>query len=208
MHETWSFAQLVPMITVTKAGVLEAIRLSSREELEVATLAGGCFWCTEAIFRRLKGVSEVRPGYSGGHVENPSYEDVCTGSTGHAEAVQILFDPQTVSFRQLLEVFFAVHDPTTLNRQGEDVGTQYRSAIFYHTPEQERTAREVVDELSRSGRYASPIVTELVPFQAFYPAEDYHLNYFERNPSQPYCSITIGPKVAAFERQFSCLLKD
>lgn len=182
--------------------------MSSRNELEIATLAGGCFWCTEAVFRRLKGAKEVKPGYSGGHMENPSYEDVCTGSTGHAEAVQIMFDPQVVSFRQLLEVFFAVHDPTTLNRQGGDVGTQYRSVIFYHTPEQRETAREVIDELTKSGKFTSQIVTEVVPFRAFYRAEDYHLSYFDRNPDKPYCSVTIGPKVAAFEKRYGHLLKD
>ncbi|NLU41755.1 MAG: peptide-methionine (S)-S-oxide reductase MsrA [Firmicutes bacterium] len=176
------------------------------QQLEKATLAGGCFWCTEALFRRLKGVEKVEPGYSGGHTENPTYEQVCTGTTGHAEAVQITYDPQVISFRQLLEVFFTVHDPTTLNRQGEDVGTQYRSAIFYHSPEQKAIAEQMIRELDQSGQFASPVVTEVVPYRAFYRAEDYHLNFFERNPNQLYCRAIIPPKLAKLSKNHQSLL--
>ncbi len=163
---------------------------------EVTTLAGGCFWCLEAAFQQLKGVEHVQSGYAGGHVPNPSYEDVCTGTTGHAEVVQISFDPAVVSFDELLHVFFTIHDPTTLNRQGGDVGTQYRSAIFYHSPEQEATAERVMAELRAGKVWDDPIVTELKPLAAFYPAEEYHRDYFRRNPNQGYCSAVIAPKVA------------
>lgn len=195
------------MTTVVELHLEGAIQVET-EHREVATLAGGCFWCTEAIFSRLRGVEKVEPGYSGGHVANPTYEQVCTGTTGHAEVSQITFDPSVISFRQLLEVFFGTHDPTTLNRQGEDVGTQYRSVVFYHSPEQKRIAEEVIDELTQSKAFGAPIVTEVVPFRAFYRAEDYHLNYLERNPNQPYCSTVVGPKVAKFERCYSDLLRD
>ena len=169
---------------------------------EIATLGGGCFWCLEAIFTELRGVEKVESGYSGGSVPNPSYEQVCTGKTGHAEVIQITFDPEIISLRELLEVFFTIHDPTTLNRQGSDVGTQYRSAIFYHAPEQEKIAREVIAELEKAKVWDAPIVTEITPFEAFYPAEEYHREYFERNPEQPYCRIVIAPKVAKFRKQF------
>lgn len=169
---------------------------------ETATLAGGCFWCTEAIFSQLRGVKSVSSGYSGGSVENPSYEQVCTGRTGHAEAVDVVFDPSVISFHDLLFVFFSTHDPTTLNRQGHDVGTQYRSAVFYHSPEQLRTAQEVIQEISAKRLWRGKIVTEIVPFQAFYPAEEYHRDYFQRNPSQAYCQMVIEPKVAKFRKQF------
>src|SRR6266568_9160412 len=174
---------------------------------EVATLAGGCFWCLEAAFQDLKGVEKVQSGYSGGRVPNPSYEDVCTGSTGHAEVVQITFDPTVVSFDDLLHVFFTIHDPTTLNRQGADVGTQYRSAIYFQSPEQEQTAREVIAETTASGIWKNPIVTEVAPLDRFYPAEGYHQNYFERNPYQPYCQVVIAPKVAKARSKYLTRLK-
>ncbi len=169
---------------------------------EVATIAGGCFWCLEAIFDDLKGVTDVVSGYSGGQTPNPSYEQVCTGRTGHAESVQITFDPSVVSFKELLEVFFTIHDPTTLNRQGADVGTQYRSAIFYHTPEQMAAAEEVIARLAAEKVWDRPIVTELKAFTAFYPAEEYHQEYFARNPRQPYCQVVIAPKVAKFRKHY------
>ena len=168
---------------------------------EVATLAGGCFWCLEAVFRGLKGIEHVVSGYAGGTVPNPSYEAVCTGRTGHAEVVQVTFDPAVLSYRDLVEVFFGIHDPTTLNRQGADVGTQYRSAIYYHSPEQERTAREVIAGLERDQVFDSPIVTEVAPFTVFYPAEEYHQDYFRRNPGQGYCRAVIAPKVAKFRKE-------
>jgi len=174
----------------------------SAKALEIATLAGGCFWCTEAVFSQLRGVSTVLPGYSGGSVADPSYEEVCTGRTGHAEAIQVVFDPRVISFHDLLIVFFSTHDPTTLNRQGHDVGTQYRSAVFYHSPQQLQTVHEVEKEITASRLWRNPIVTELHPFQAFYPAEEYHREYFRRNPSQAYCQMVIEPKVAKFRKEF------
>jgi peptide-methionine (S)-S-oxide reductase len=167
----------------------------------VATLAGGCFWCLDAVFRGLRGVEQVVSGYTGGTVPNPSYEAVCTGRTGHAEVVQVTFDPAVLSYRDLVEVFFAIHDPTTLNRQGADVGTQYRSAIYYHSPEQEQTAREVIAALERDPVFDAPIVTEVAPAPAFYPAEEYHQDYFRRNPGQGYCRAVIAPKVAKFRKE-------
>ena len=169
---------------------------------ETATLAGGCFWCLEAAFQDLKGVEKVQSGYAGGHVANPSYEQVCTGTTGHAEVVQITFDPTVVSFDDLLHVFFTIHDPTTLNRQGEDVGTQYRSAIFYHTPEQKATAERVIRELAAENVWDDPVVTELKPLDAFYPAEQYHRDYYRRNPNQGYCQFIVAPKVAKARKKF------
>jgi len=174
---------------------------------EVATLAGGCFWCLEAVYDQLKGVLDVVSGYSGGRVDNPSYKAVCTGETGHAEVVQVSFNPSVVSFRQLLEVFFTIHDPTTLNHQGADVGTQYRSAIFYHNPEQKVTAEEVIHELEREKIWGKPVVTELTPFSVFFPAEDYHQEYFQRNPYQGYCMAVIAPKVAKFRNKYLEKLK-
>ena len=168
---------------------------------EIATLAGGCFWCLEAVFQGLKGVERVVSGYAGGSVPNPSYEAVCTGGTGHAEVVQVTFDPALLSYRDLLDVFFAIHDPTTLNRQGADVGTQYRSAIYHHSPEQERTARAAIAEIEREGVFDAPIVTEVAPFTVFYPAEEYHQDYFRRNPGQGYCRAVIAPKVAKFRKE-------
>lgn len=174
---------------------------------EVATLAGGCFWCLEAVFDELEGVEEVVSGYSGGTVPNPTYKHVCTGDTGHAEAVQITFDPSVISYRDLLKVFFTIHDPTTLNRQGADIGTQYRSAIFTHSAEQEAIAEEVIAELNAAGIWDDPIVTEVVPLEAFYPAEDYHQEYYRRNSDQPYCQMIIAPKVAKFRKEYLQRLK-
>ena len=174
---------------------------------ETATFAGGCFWCIEPVFDELDGVQSVVSGYTGGHVADPSYAAVCDGTTGHAEAVQIVFDPRRVSFKDLLEVFFSVHDPTTLNRQGADVGTQYRSGVFFHTPEQEATARQTIAELQAQGLWDKPIVTEVTPFEVFYPAEDYHQRYFEKHPYQPYCLLIIRPKVAKFRKAHLSRLK-
>jgi peptide-methionine (S)-S-oxide reductase len=174
---------------------------------EVATLGGGCFWCLEAVFEELRGVQGVMSGYSGGTVPDPTYEQVCTGTTGHAEVVQVTFDPAVVSFREILEVYFSIHDPTTLNRQGADVGTQYRSVIFYHSPEQKRIAEEVIAELEETGVWDDPIVTEVTPSSAFYDAEDYHQEYFRRNQRQPYCQVVVAPKVAKFRKQHLDRLK-
>lgn len=171
--------------------------------LETATLAGGCFWCLEAVYDQVIGVKDVVSGYTGGHVPNPSYQRVCDGNTGHAEAVQIQFDPEQISYRELLEIFFSIHDPTTLNRQGADVGTQYRSAIFYHSEEQRQIAEQLVRELTEQRVFRDPIVTEIVPASTFYPAEDYHQEYFARNPYQPYCQFVVAPKVAKFRKLFA-----
>lgn len=176
-------------------------------QYETATLAGGCFWCLEAAFQDLKGVEHVQSGYAGGHVANPSYEQVCAGDTGHAEVVQITFDPSVVSFDDLLHVFFTIHDPTTLNRQGGDVGTQYRSAIFYHSQEQQAVAQRVIRELEAEKVWDDPIVTELKPLEAFYPAEEYHRDYYRRNPNQGYCRAVIAPKVAKVRKLYFDKLK-
>ena len=176
-------------------------------DLMVATLAGGCFWCLEAVYDELKGVESVESGYSGGQVPNPSYEDVCDGDTGHAEVVQIHFDPSVISYADLLHVFFTIHDPTTLNRQGNDVGTQYRSAIFYHNEEQKRTAEEVIREIEAEKVWNAPIVTEVKPFDQFYMAEKYHQEYFKNNPFQGYCRVVIAPKVTKFRQKFVDRLK-
>lgn len=175
--------------------------------VEVATLAGGCFWCLEAVYDQLRGVISVESGYSNGHVMNPTYREVCNGNTGHAEVVRITFDPSVVSFRELLEVFFTIHDPTTLNRQGADVGTQYRSAIFYHTPEQERIAREVIAEFTQAKLWKNPIVTEVTPVENFSVAEDYHQEYFVNNAYQPYCQMVVAPKVNKFRKHYFDRLK-
>jgi len=180
---------------------------SRYEGKEVATLGGGCFWCLEAVYRDLRGVERVVSGYAGGHVANPSYQEVCNGNTGHAEVVQLAFDPAVVSYRDLLEVFFTIHDPTTLNRQGNDIGTQYRSVIFFHTPEQRRTAEELIAELKSQRVWPDPIVTELRPIERFYPAEDYHQQYFEHNSGQPYCQLVVAPKLAKFRAKFAQLRK-
>lgn len=174
---------------------------------EVAVLGGGCFWCLEAVFDELAGVRSVESGYAGGHVPAPTYEDVCTGRTGHAEVVRVTFDPAMVSFRDLLTVFFTVHDPTTLDRQGNDVGTQYRSAIFCQTPEQRTIAQSVIAELTAARLWKDPIVTEVAGAGTFYPAERYHQEYFARNPAQPYCAVVVAPKVAKFRKHFTERLK-
>ena len=174
----------------------------------IATFAAGCFWCTEAVFLRMKGVHKVVSGYSGGAVPNPSYKAVCSGLTGHAECVQIEFDPGVVTYEQLLDVFFHTHDPTTLNRQGADVGTQYRSAVFYHDEDQKVAARKMIAELDKSGDFDMPIVTTLEKLVKFYPAEDYHQDYFKLNPGNPYCQVVVGPKVSKFQKRYKALLKD
>jgi len=177
------------------------------KKIEMATLAGGCFWCLEAIYDDLVGVIAVESGYSGGHVENPTYEEVCTGNTGHAEVVQVQFDPEVLSYHDLLTLFFTMHDPTTLNRQGNDVGTQYRSVIFTHDAEQEKTARQVMMEIEAANIWNAPLVTEVTTFKAFFPAEDYHQEYFSNNPFQPYCQAVVAPKVAKFRQKYTSLLK-
>jgi len=174
---------------------------------EIATLAGGCFWCLEAVYDDLRGVEDVVSGYSGGHVPNPTYEQVCGKQTGHAEVVQITFDPDVITYSDLLDVFFTIHDPTTLNRQGADVGPQYRSAIFTHSEAQRTAAEEKIRALEASGVWAAPIVTEVTPLEAFYPAEDYHQEYFTRNPYAGYCRVVIEPKVAKFRKQYIEKLK-
>lgn len=175
--------------------------------LQTATLAGGCFWCLEAVYDEIKGVHSVESGYAGGHVDNPTYREVCNGTTGHAEVVQVRFDPEVVSYRDLLNVFFAIHDPTTLNRQGADVGTQYRSAIFYHDEEQKQIAEELIKDLNAQNIWDRPIVTEVTKFDKFYIAEDYHQEYFARNPYQPYCMAVVAPKVSKFRKHFLDMLK-
>jgi peptide-methionine (S)-S-oxide reductase len=181
--------------------------MSLTQNREVATLAAGCFWCIETVYDQLKGVEKVVSGYTGGMIPNPSYQQVCTGTTGHAEAVQVTFDPTVVSFREILEIFFTIHDPTTLNRQGGDIGTQYRSAVFYGSPEQKSVAEEVISDLSSKGLWDRAIVTEVTPVTEFYPAEDYHQGYYEQNPSQPYCRAVIEPKVAKFRKYYFDKLK-
>ena len=175
--------------------------------MEVATLGGGCFWCLEAVYLDLEGVQKVQSGYAGGQHPSPTYEEVCRGKTGHAEVIQVEFDPETTSFREILEVFFSIHDPTTLNRQGADVGTQYRSAIFYHSLEQKGTAETLIRELDSEGIWGEPIVTELAPLKEFFAAEAYHDDYFRRNSGQPYCRAVIDPKVAKFRSRFRHKLK-
>jgi peptide-methionine (S)-S-oxide reductase len=167
---------------------------------EIATLGGGCFWCLEAVYQQLKGVQAVESGYTGGHVKNPTYEQVCEGTTGHAEVVQVSFDPAMVSYREILEIFFTIHDPTTLNRQGNDMGTQYRSAIYFHSPQQQETAKQVIAEMANV--WDAPIVTELTPASDYYKAEEYHQNYFRQNPLQGYCAFVVAPKVAKFRKTF------
>ncbi|MEZ6131693.1 MAG: peptide-methionine (S)-S-oxide reductase MsrA [Planctomycetaceae bacterium] len=184
--------------------------MSDRDDAKTrtATLAAGCFWCTEAVFDRLKGVSKVESGYTGGRIPNPSYKQVCTGTTGHAEGIRIVYDPAVITYDQLLDVFFHTHDPTTLNRQGADVGTQYRSAIFFHDEEQKAAAKAMIEKLNASGEFDDPIVTTLEELKTWYPAEDYHQQYFELNGGQPYCRAVVGPKVAKFRKRYLALLKD
>ena len=178
-----------------------------QETTDIATLAGGCFWCLEAVYDQVNGVRSVESGYIGGQVDAPTYEQVCGGHTGHAEAVRITFDPRLVTFRDLLNVFFVIHDPTTLNRQGNDIGTQYRSGIFYHSPEQQQIAQEVIAAVTRERVYPNPIVTEVVPATQWYEAEAYHQEYFARNPFEGYCAYVVGPKVAKFRQRYASLLK-
>jgi peptide-methionine (S)-S-oxide reductase len=177
--------------------------MSDQSSKQTATLGGGCFWCLEAVFEDIIGVERSVSGYAGGATERPTYRDVCSGSTGHAEVVQITFDPSAIGYRELLEIFFAIHDPTTLNRQGADEGTQYRSVIFFHTPEQEATARALIAELSDAEIWDGPIVTEISPAPAFYPAEEYHQGYFRTNPRQGYCQVVVAPKLAKFRKHFA-----
>ena len=181
--------------------------MSSEQNREVATLGGGCFWCLEAVFDDLRGVESVESGYAGGDTVDPSYQEVCAGTTGHAEVVRVTFDPREVSFKEILEVFFTIHDPTTLNRQGADVGTQYRSAVFYHTPEQKEAAERTIAELDAAKIWDAPIVTQVVPLEKFYEAEDYHQEYFRKNPNQGYCRMVVAPKVAKFRTHFLEKLK-
>ena len=178
-----------------------------KEKMELATFGMGCFWCSEAMFTQLKGVQKVQSGFSGGTTENPSYRDVCTGETGHAEVIQITYDPEQISYTELLKVFFTMHDPTTLNRQGADMGTQYRSVIFTHSPEQRNEALKVIELLTAENLYPSPIVTQVEDYKNFYPAEDYHNNYFQNNPNEGYCRMVVAPKVEKFQKVFETLLK-
>ena len=185
----------------------EPIKSHSPESREVTTLGGGCFWCTEAIYAELKGVEKVESGYSGGSIPNPTYEQVCTGTTGHAEVVQITFNPKAISFKEILEVFFTIHDPTTLNRQGNDEGPQYRSIIFYHNDNQKRIAEQVIKEIEAAKIWDKPIVTQVEQYQAFYRAEKYHQEYFKNNPEQPYCRVIISPKLTKFRHSYVGKLK-
>lgn len=178
-----------------------------KDNLAIATFGNGCFWCTEAIFQQLKGVETVVSGYTGGQVKNPTYKEVCTGTTGHAEAIQITYDPSVISYREILDVFFYTHDPTTLNRQGADVGTQYRSAIFYHNKEQEADAKTIIAQLTAEGVYADPIVTEVSAIGVFYRAEDYHMNYYNNNKNQGYCRAVINPKLDKFMKKYASKTK-
>lgn len=181
---------------------------ATREHMSTQTIVfgGGCFWCTEAVFQSLRGVVSVVPGYAGGHTENPTYEDICTGTTGHAEVVRVEYNPEEISIKDLLTVFFATHDPTQLNKQGADVGTQYRSVIFFTTEEQEKQAREMIADIERTSHLGGPIVTEIAPLPVFYPAEEYHKNYFARNPEKAYCQIVINPKIEKVQERFAQLL--
>lgn len=181
--------------------------LSGESLLQTATIAGGCFWCIEAVFREVDGVEHVVSGYTGGITINPTYQQVCSNQTGHAEAVQVSFNPLKISYREILEIFLSIHDPTTLNRQGDDVGTQYRSAIFYHNDEQKAVSEKLIEELNEARLWKKPIVTQIVPLDAFYPAEDYHQGYFSRNPEQSYCQMVILPKVGKFREHWSGRLK-
>jgi peptide-methionine (S)-S-oxide reductase len=196
------------MATVSLADDPKTKDATGEKKMEIATFGGGCFWCTEAVFQRMKGVEKVVSGYSGGKVENPTYEQVCSGRTGHAEVIQITYDPSVAQFKDLLEVFWKTHDPTTLNRQGADVGTQYRSSVFYHSDEQKKVAEEYKEKLDKSGIFKDPIVTEIVAFTKFYPAEKYHQNYFNDNPRNPYCQAVVKSKVDKFREIFADKLKE
>jgi len=208
MHQK-GMLRLVAVLAVTMMGTnVMSQNASNTQARETVTLGGGCFWCTEAVFEQLKGVAKVESGFSGGTVPNPSYEEVCTGNTGHAEVSQITFDPKAISLKSILEVFFTVHDPTTLNRQGNDVGTQYRSVIFYRNAEQKAVAKQAIKEIEAAKIWTGHIVTQLEPFKEFYKAEDYHQEYFRLHGQQPYCRVVIAPKVAKFREHFRDLLKD
>ncbi len=197
---------LMPLLAISQTKK-NASMTSSDAQVEIATFGNGCFWCTEAIFQRVEGVEKVVSGYTGGAVKNPTYKEVCTGLTGHAEAIQITFDPRKITFTELLEIFWQTHDPTTLNRQGADVGTQYRSAIFYHNENQKKLAEEYKQKLNAAGAFDKPIVTEITQASVFYPAENYHQNYYNLNGKAPYCSYVIEPKLEKFEKVFSKKLK-
>ena len=199
--------QLPPQPAEVQQKLTHSPSQSKNMKTDTATFANGCFWCTEAIFQQLKGVLQVTSGYTGGTVKNPSYEAVCSGKTGHAECLQIVYDPALISFDELLEVFWETHDPTTLNRQGNDVGTQYRSAVFYHNATQQQTASKYKDQLNASGAFSAPIVTEISPFEEFFPAENYHQNYYNTHGSQPYCYFVIRPKLEKFQKVFKKKLK-
>jgi peptide-methionine (S)-S-oxide reductase len=181
--------------------------MSEGKQVEAATLGGGCFWCLEAVFERVEGVHGVRSGYAGGQRPNPTYEQVCSGATGHAEVVQVRFDPSVITYREILEIFFAIHDPTTLNRQGADVGTQYRSVVFYEDGEQRDAAHAMIRQLDEEGIWEAPIVTAVEALEAFWPAEEYHHQYFRRNPTQPYCQVVVAPKVGKFRQRFAHRLR-
>jgi len=198
---------MLPISLLTVAQNQVTKKNMDKNKLETATFGSGCFWCTEAIFQQLKGVEKVTPGYSGGQRANPTYEQVSSGATGHAEVTQILFDPTVIKFDDLLEVFWQSHDPTTLNRQGADVGTQYRSVIFYHNQKQKEIAEQYKRKLNQAGAYPNPVVTEITEFKAFYPAEDYHVNYYNNNKRAPYCTFVIQPKLDKFKKVFSDKLK-
>ncbi|MFO0999254.1 MAG: peptide-methionine (S)-S-oxide reductase MsrA [Planctomycetaceae bacterium] len=182
-------------------------KTTEKAKTQLATFGGGCFWCTEAVFLKVRGVHKVVSGYTGGSKPNPTYKEICTGLTGHAEVIQIEFDPSKVTFEQLLDVFFHTHDPTTKNRQGADVGTQYRSSVFYHDEAQKETTKKVIAELDKSGDFDDPIVTTIEEMKKFYPAEDYHQDYFAQNPDNPYCQAVVGPKVAKFQKRYKEMMK-
>jgi peptide-methionine (S)-S-oxide reductase len=200
------FIVLMPLLAISQTKQ-KASMTSPEANVEIATFGNGCFWCTEAIFQRVEGVEKVVSGYTGGAVKNPTYKEVCTGLTGHAEAIQITFDPRKITFTELLEIFWQTHDPTTLNRQGADVGTQYRSAIFYHNENQKKLAEEYKQKLNAAGAFDKPIVTEITQVSVFYPAENYHQNYYNLNGKAPYCSYVIEPKLEKFEKVFSKKIK-
>lgn len=197
----------IKLLLLLSAIFLNTLVMNGQDKMETATLGAGCFWCVDAVFTELNGVSSVLPGYTGGKVKNPTYKEVCNGTTGHAEVAQIAFDPNVISFAEILEVFWMTHDPTTLNRQGNDVGTQYRSAIFYHSEQQKKEAEYYLKKLEEEKVYPDPIVTEIVPFEVFYPAENYHNDYYENNPDQGYCRFVIRPKVEKFKKAFANKLK-
>lgn len=213
MNITWLLCLAFTSCEQTKLTDKKEIAMAEKKEiintksLDTATFGNGCFWCTEAVFQDLEGVMKVTSGYSGGNVKNPTYREVCTGSTGHAECLQILYDPNKISFKELLEVFWKTHDPTTLNRQGNDAGTQYRSVVFYHNDSQRALAEKYKKELNASGAYSNPIVTEITPFTEFYPAEDYHQEYFNQHGEEPYCRFVIQPKLEKFRKVFKDKLK-